>query len=71
MLTDQNVINALNTVLSGVQIAQKRGAFSLEESATLFGAIKIIIPDKQEEVSSELETEPEFEEVNENTENDE
>lgn len=68
MLTDQNVINAINTVLNGVQVAQKRGAYSLEESATLFSAIKMIIPDKEEETSSESDLPPG---TDENIENDE
>ena len=70
MLTDQNVINAINTVLNGVQAAQKRGAYSLEESATLFRAIKMIIPDKEEEEETFSESDPPPE-IDENIENDE
>ena len=43
MLNEQNIVDALNTVLRGVQVAQKRGAFTLEESATLYEAIQLVV----------------------------
>ena len=42
MLQDEEFINALNTVLTGVQMGQKRGVYSLEESAIIYESVKKI-----------------------------
>ena len=72
MLNDQNIVEALNTVLRGVQVAQKRGAFTLEESATLYSAIRVVVPEEEanSEHTGELTQETD-EETAENKENDE
>ncbi len=42
MQNEEDFINAINTVLTGVQMAQKRGAYTLEESSILYESIKKI-----------------------------
>ena len=41
-----NTIQALQTLIKGIQIAQSKGAFSLEDSATLLQAIKTLTTEK-------------------------
>lgn len=39
--------NALNVLVSAVRLANKRGAFEIEESAQILEAIKVFIPEEQ------------------------
>ena len=40
MLLTPEQVGAVNVILSGVQLAQKRGAFTLDESAKLWDCVK-------------------------------
>ena len=62
MLLTPEQVGAVNVVLSGVQLAQKRGAFSLKEAHTLQEALDKLSPhaapegeqpEEGQEVSSE------------------
>jgi hypothetical protein len=44
-ITDQN--KALNVLVSFVNLAQKRGAFNLDESAKIWECVKIFTPQGQ------------------------
>jgi hypothetical protein len=63
MLLTPEQVGAVNVVLSGVQLAQKRGAFSLKEAHTLQEALDKLSPhaapegeqpEEGQEVSSEF-----------------
>jgi len=40
---DKKQLNGLQELIDGIKLAQKRGAYTLEESAKLWEAIKIFI----------------------------
>jgi len=44
MLLTPEQVGAVNVILSGVQLAQKRGAFSLKEAHTLQEALEKLAP---------------------------
>ncbi len=52
---------AVSLLIQGAQVAQKRGAFDLNEAALLSEAINLLVPppepQEEEELSSEEETE--------------
>ena len=51
---------AVSLLIQGAQVAQKRGAFDLNEAALLSEAINLLVPPpepQEEELSSEEETE--------------
>jgi hypothetical protein len=43
--------NALNILVSAVRLANKRGAFEIEESAQILDAIKVFMPQNEEQTS--------------------
>ena len=42
-------VQATNVLLSGCQVAQRRGAFSLQEAHTLQGAIDALVPREEQD----------------------
>ena len=42
-------VQATNVLLSGCQVAQRRGAFSLQEAQTLQGAIDALVPREEQD----------------------
>lgn len=43
--------NALNILVSAVRLANKRGAFEIEESAQILEAIKVFMPQNEEQTN--------------------
>ena len=48
-------LQQINTIVSGVLVAQKRGAFTLQESAKIYESVKFFRPVKKEEEDEVLE----------------
>ena len=42
-------VQSINVLLSGCQVAQRRGAYSLQEAHTLQGAIDSLVPREEQE----------------------
>ena len=42
-------VQSVNVLLSGCQVAQRRGAFSLQEAHTLQGAIDALVPREEQD----------------------
>lgn len=42
-------VQSINVLLSGCQVAQRRGAYSLQEAHTLQGAIDALVPREEQE----------------------
>ena len=42
-------VQSINVLLSGCQVAQRRGAFSLQEAHTLQGSIDSLVPREEQE----------------------
>jgi hypothetical protein len=53
MLLTPEQVGAVNVILSGVQLAQKRGAFSLKEAHTLQEALDKLAPHAAQEGEAE------------------
>lgn len=51
----QMQLNSLKILIDGIKLAQKRGAFTLEESAKIWNAVKTFIDDNTNNIN-ELET---------------
>ena len=47
--TNDNQVKSLNVLISGIRLAQSRGAFTLSESALLFENMKTFIVDVSNE----------------------
>lgn len=45
---------ALQTVINGIKAANKRGAFELEESATIFSALQVLLAQEQPQPKMEV-----------------
>jgi hypothetical protein len=66
MLLTPEQVGAVNVILSGVQLAQKRGAFSLKEAHTLQEALDKLAPHSAQEgeVDEEKGDEPHGDQLN-------
>lgn len=66
MLLTPEQVGAVNVILSGVQLAQKRGAFSLKEAHTLQEALDKLAPHsaQEDEAGGEKGDEPHGDQLN-------
>ena len=46
-------VQSVNIILSAVQVAQRRGAFSLQDASTLQGAIDQLVPREEQEAQAQ------------------
>lgn len=56
-----NQQQALEVLINAVRIAQKRGAFELEEAPVLAEAVKVFMPQEEAKPEGESEATPEVE----------
>ena len=56
-------VQSVNILLSAVQVAQRRGAFSLQDASTLQGAIDNLVPREEQERQATAAAEEVAEEV--------
>ena len=59
-------VQAVNILLSSVQVAQRRGAFSLRDAHTVQGAVDLLVPREEQDRQAE-QAQAEQEEVAEET----
>ena len=59
-INNDNQIKALNVLINGVKMAQKRGAYELPEAEILWNAIKVFLVSEPNSDTPNIETDVSF-----------